>query len=96
LGIKIIAVSDIHTALYNPSGIDIPELIAYSKLNNNSIDGFRHAVVVDNDYLLTLKVDVLIPAAKEDVITAENASRINAKIIVEGANGLLRLMRTNP
>lgn len=86
-GLKIVAVSDAYAAFYNPVGIDIPDLIVYSQLNNNSIAGYPNATPINKEDLLTLNVEVLIPAAKEDVITADNANRIKARVIVEGANG---------
>ncbi|MEL1241969.1 Glu/Leu/Phe/Val family dehydrogenase [Flavobacterium flavipallidum] len=86
-GLKIIAVSDISVALYNPEGINIPELILYYNLNNKSIKGYQKASNITHEELLFLDVDVLIPAATEDVITRTNASSVRAKIIVEGANG---------
>lgn len=86
-GLKIIAVSDVTEAFYNPQGINIPELILYYNLNNKSIKGYPNSVAIKHEELLQLEVDVLIPAAKEDVITQENANNIKAKIIVEGANG---------
>lgn len=86
MGLKIVAVSDEHGAIYNPLGIDIDDLVIYSKLNS-SVKLYPDAAPIDRDSLLTLKVDVLIPAAREEVITADNAHRIKAKIIVEGANG---------
>ncbi|MCC9070736.1 Glu/Leu/Phe/Val dehydrogenase [Flavobacterium sp. F-65] len=86
-GVKIVAVSDISEAFYNPQGLNIPELILYYNLNNKSVNGYPNAVAIKHEELLLLEVDVLIPAAKEDVITAVNAGSIRAKIIVEGANG---------
>ncbi|MXN92975.1 Glu/Leu/Phe/Val dehydrogenase [Flavobacterium sp. Sd200] len=86
-GLKIVAVSDINTALYNPAGINIPELILYYNLNNKSITGYPKTQSIEHDELLLLPVNVLIPAAKEDVITAANAPFIKANLIVEGANG---------
>jgi glutamate dehydrogenase (NAD(P)+) len=86
-GINVVAISDISGAYYNPAGIDVHDAIVYSQLNGNSLVGYPNAALFDRDHLLTLPVDVLIPAAREDVITAENAHRIRAKIIVEGANG---------
>jgi glutamate dehydrogenase (NAD(P)+) len=86
-GLKVIAVSDVSEALYNPNGINIPELILYYNLNNKSIKGYPNSVAIKHEELLLLEVDVLIPAAKEDVITRVNASAVRAKIIVEGANG---------
>lgn len=86
-GLKVIAVSDVSEALYHPDGINIPELILYYNLNNKSIKGYPNSVSIKHEELLLLEVDVLIPAAKEDVITRTNASAVKAKIIVEGANG---------
>ncbi|MDR7370008.1 Glu/Leu/Phe/Val dehydrogenase [Flavobacterium aquidurense] len=86
-GLKVVAVSDVSEAFYNPEGLNIPELILYYNLNNKSIKGYPNSVVIKHEELLLLDVDVLIPAAKEDVITQKNASDIKAKIIVEGANG---------
>jgi len=86
-GLKIVAVSDVNTALHNPEGINIPELILYYNLHAKSITGYPKATVISHNDLLLLNADVLIPAAKEDVITAANAHDINASIIIEGANG---------
>ncbi|PBJ09304.1 Glu/Leu/Phe/Val dehydrogenase [Flavobacterium sp. ACN6] len=86
-GIKVVAVSDVSEALYNPDGINIPELILYYNLNNKTIKGYPNSVAIKHEELLLLEVDVLIPAAKEDVITQKNAGDIQARIIVEGANG---------
>lgn len=86
-GMKVIAISDIYTALHNPQGINIPELIKYYNANDRKIAGFPGASVLEHSELLLLPVDVLIPAAKEDVITGDNAAFIQAKVIVEGANG---------
>ncbi|RVT76762.1 Glu/Leu/Phe/Val dehydrogenase [Flavobacterium sufflavum] len=86
-GLKVVAVSDVSEALYNPEGINIPELILYYNLNNKSIKGYPNSVTIQHEELLLLEVDVLIPAAKEDVITRTNAASVRAKIIVEGANG---------
>jgi len=86
-GVKIVAVSDVSEAFYNPNGINIPELILYYNLNNKTIKGYPNSVAIKHEDLLLLDVDVLIPAAKEDVITKHNAGEIQARIIVEGANG---------
>jgi len=87
LGGKIVAISDISGAYYNADGIDIPKAIAFYTENKNSLDGFTGASPMPADDLLTLEVDVLVPAAVEDVITKANAGNIKAKLIVEGANG---------
>lgn len=87
-GMKVIAISDISGAYINEGGIDIPAAIAYRDANKGTLEGFTGAdKLPSGDDILYLPVDVLIPAAKEDVITAENAHRIQAKVIVEGANG---------
>jgi glutamate dehydrogenase (NAD(P)+) len=86
-GVKIVAISDVSEAFYNPEGINIPELILYYNLNNKTIKGYPNSVVIKHEDLFLLDVDVLIPAAKEDVITQKNAKDIRAKIIIEAANG---------
>lgn len=86
-GVKVVAVSDVSEAFYNPNGINIPELILYYNLNNKTIKGYPNSIAIKHEDLLLLDVDVLIPAAKEDVITKNNAGDIQARIIVEGANG---------
>lgn len=73
--------------MHNPDGINIPELILYYNLNNKTIKGYPNSVAIKHEDLLLLDVDVLIPAAKEDVITQKNAGDVQARIIVEGANG---------
>lgn len=86
-GVTIKAISDISGAYWNDKGIDIDAAILYRDTHGRSLDGFDGAEIITNEELLTSKVDVLIPAAKEDVITAKNADKIQAKLIVEGANG---------
>jgi len=86
-GLKIKAISDISGAYWNEDGINIDEVIAYKNANNGRIEGFSGATPFDPDELLTSDVDVLVPAAVEDVITEHNAPYIKAKLIVEGANG---------
>ncbi|MCE7992795.1 MAG: Glu/Leu/Phe/Val dehydrogenase [Roseivirga sp.] len=87
-GATIVSVSDISGAYYNEKGIDIAKAIDYRNKNNGTLEGFEGADKMDdaND-LLTLEVDVLVPAAVEDVIHAKNVDQIKAKLIVEGANG---------
>jgi glutamate dehydrogenase (NAD(P)+) len=86
LGMKIIAVSDSQSALYHPDGLNIEQLIAHKK-QTGQLTGFLRAEAITNDELLALKCDVLAPCAYEMQITAENASRTQARIVVEGANG---------
>ncbi|WP_240409094.1 Glu/Leu/Phe/Val family dehydrogenase [Flavobacterium psychrotrophum] len=85
-GMKIVAVSDVNTALCNIYGLNIPELIVYYN-ENKSFAGYTKANVIQHEELLELPVDVLIPAAMENAITDENAGNIKAMLIVEVANG---------
>ena len=85
-GAKVLAVSDVSGGIYNENGLDIPELLRFVA-EHKVIKGYPKASPISNDELLTLKCDVLAPCAMENVITTANAHKINAKIIVEGANG---------
>ena len=86
-GSKIVAISDITGAYLNENGIDIGSAIKHLNENNGTLEGYKEAQQIQDKELLTLDVDVLVPAAKEDVITKKNADKILAKLIVEGANG---------
>lgn len=86
-GLIIQAISDISGAYYNEKGIDIEAAVEYGAKNKGSLEGFPGAEKMNGDDLLTLPVDVLVPAATEDVIKKSNAADIKAKLIVEGANG---------
>ncbi|MFN7312459.1 MAG: Glu/Leu/Phe/Val family dehydrogenase [Bacteroidota bacterium] len=85
-GLKVVAISDVTGGYYNPEGIDVEAAIAYRDNNGGTLEGFN-AQKITNEELLELDVTVLVPAAMENQITAENADRIKAKLIVEGANG---------
>jgi glutamate dehydrogenase (NAD(P)+) len=85
-GLKVVAVSDVGGGLYNPQGLNIPELLRYVA-ERRTVAGFPGAETLSNQALLSLDVDVLVPAALANVITAHNAHDIKAKIIAEGANG---------
>ncbi|MEK0441949.1 MAG: hypothetical protein RL403_927, partial [Bacteroidota bacterium] len=87
-GLKVVAISDHTGAFYNEKGINVVEAIAYRDGNNGTLEGYAGGDKMENaGDLLTLQVDVLVPAAVEDVITIANADQIKAKLIVEGANG---------
>jgi glutamate dehydrogenase/leucine dehydrogenase len=86
IGAKILAVTDWKGGVYNKSGLDIAKMLDYAK-QHKSIDGFPGGESIDNAALFELPVDVMIPAALENQITMENAPKIKAKIIAEGANG---------
>jgi glutamate dehydrogenase (NAD(P)+) len=85
-GCRITAISDRTGGVHNPQGIDVMAAIDYAK-RNRDLEGFSGGDPITNDELLTLDVDVLVPAAMENVITSKNASRLQARIICEGANG---------
>ena len=86
-GCKVLAISDISGAYYNKKGINVGKAITHRNENNGSLENFKGGDKISNKELLSLKVDVLIPAAMEDSITEKNAPDISAKFIVEGANG---------
>ncbi|HMB25799.1 MAG TPA: Glu/Leu/Phe/Val dehydrogenase [Patescibacteria group bacterium] len=85
-GYKVVAVSDSQGGVYDPQGLNIEKLIAH-KQSTGHILGFEQGEKINNKELLELETDILVPAALENVITAENADNIKAKFIVELANG---------
>lgn len=87
LNAKVIAVSDISGGYYSEKGLNTDEMMKYLE-ENGSLEGYTGAdKKITNEELLEMDVDMLIPAALENVITAENADKVRAKIIVEAANG---------
>jgi len=86
MGGKIVAVSDSSGGIYNPDGLNIAALIDH-KRRRGRVAGFPGAREISNEELLSLDVDVLIPAALERSITSKNVDPIKARLIVEGANG---------
>ena len=85
-GYKIVAASDSQGGVVNDRGLDVAKLIAH-KNEKNTVVGFEGGDKIDNKALLEHECDVLIPAALENVITAENAPRIKPKLVAEAANG---------
>jgi glutamate dehydrogenase (NAD(P)+) len=85
-GCKIVGISDRTGGYHNPNGIDVDAAIAHVQ-KHRSLDGFVGGDPLTNEELLELDVDVLVPAALENVITSKNAARVRARIIAEGANG---------
>ena len=86
MGAKIVAVTDWKAGVHNAKGLDIKKLLAHN-LQHRTIEGFKGAEPISNAELFKLDVDVLIPAAIEEQITAANARDVKARLIVEGANG---------
>ncbi|MBA4240323.1 MAG: amino acid dehydrogenase [Sphingobacteriaceae bacterium] len=86
-GIKIVAIGDHTATFYNEKGIDIRAALEFAAKNNRVLKGFTGATEIGANDILTCKCDVLVPAALQNVISEEIAHNIQAKLIVEGANG---------
>ncbi len=86
MGCKVIGLSDINGGVYNPNGIDVHLALHHSK-EHGTLMGMPNTESVTNAELLELPCDVLIPAAMENQLTGRNASRVKARLIIEGANG---------
>jgi glutamate dehydrogenase (NAD(P)+) len=90
LGVKVVAVGDRYGAIRDPHGIDVPALMKYATEEKNrlrTVKGFPGAEEMDPNDLLTTPCTVLVPAAMERVITAENAGKLRCRVLAEGANG---------
>jgi glutamate dehydrogenase (NAD(P)+) len=85
-GARVVAVSDVSGGVHDEAGLDIAALRAYVEANG-SVAGYRPAEEVTNEELLELPCDILVLAAREDQVTGDNAGRIHARVIAEGANG---------
>jgi glutamate dehydrogenase (NAD(P)+) len=83
---KIVAISDVSGGYYNSDGLDVPAAL-HHMIQNRSLKGYDKAEKISNDELLEADCELLVPAALGGVVTMENVERINAKYIVEGANG---------
>ncbi|MCK9520506.1 MAG: glutamate dehydrogenase, partial [Dehalococcoidia bacterium] len=84
-GFQIIAIGDVKGAISNPDGIDIEKLDKWFKVAG-SVAGFEGAEPITNEELLELECDYLVPAALGEVITAENAPKVKARVVIEAAN----------
>ena len=85
-GAIVVAVSDISCGLHNEAGLDVPELHAYVA-EHGSLEGYDRCERITNEELLELPCDILVLAAREDQVTAANAAKVRASLVVEGANG---------
>ena len=86
-GARVVAVSDISGGVYSPEGLDVPTLHAYVA-EHGSLEGYTKDVErITNEELLELECDVLVLAAREDQVTAENAGKLRCRLVAEGANG---------
>ncbi|KPJ61248.1 MAG: glutamate dehydrogenase [Latescibacteria bacterium DG_63] len=86
LGCRVVAVSDSLGGIHNPKGLDPREILEH-KEETGSVANFPGTKPITNEELLELNVDILWPSAIENVITRDNAERVKAKIVAEGANG---------
>jgi glutamate dehydrogenase (NAD(P)+) len=86
MGARVVAVTDWKGGVYDERGLDVDAMIEYAR-QNQTVDGFPAGRPLSNDDLLALDVDVLVPAAIENQITAANAADVRARVIIEGANG---------
>ncbi|HUV41577.1 MAG TPA: Glu/Leu/Phe/Val dehydrogenase [Sedimentisphaerales bacterium] len=84
-GAAVVAVSDISGGVFNKNGLDIEQLGNHVK-RTGYVKGFKNAAAIDRQEVLEVDCDIVIPAASQGQITAENAPKIKAKIIAEGAN----------
>jgi glutamate dehydrogenase (NAD(P)+) len=85
-GFKVVSIIEWDGAIYNPQGLNIERLMEHRKETGSILD-FAEAENIDRDEAMFLDCDILLPAAKENVITSQNADRIRAKVLCEGANG---------
>jgi glutamate dehydrogenase (NAD(P)+) len=85
-GAKIVAATDWKGGVYNAKGLDMPALLAWAA-QHKTVAGFPGAESLTNEQLFGLDVDILVPAALENQITAENCGQIKARMVIEGANG---------
>jgi glutamate dehydrogenase (NAD(P)+) len=85
-GATLVAVSDLSGGVYDVTGLDVADLAAHVAANG-SLEGYPRAEHMTNAELLELPCDVLVLAAREDQVTAENAPRVEARLVAEGANG---------
>jgi glutamate dehydrogenase (NAD(P)+) len=84
-GALIVAVSDIKGATANPDGLDLAALLAHKKAGG-AIAGFPGGMAVPRDDVVTFDCDIFVPAAQPDVVTTDNAGKISARVVLEGAN----------
>lgn len=86
LGVRIIAVSDVSTGIHNPSGLSVARLLEHVE-RHSVLQGFPGGEAIGNAEMLELPCDILVPAALQNQITAENAARLKCRLLAEGANG---------
>jgi glutamate dehydrogenase (NAD(P)+) len=86
-GARVVAVSDVNGGIYNPNGLDIPELIRRHRGAGQPLQDMKLGDAITNEELLRLDCTVLVPAALSEQITGTNADHLRCRILAEGANG---------
>ncbi|HZQ87774.1 MAG TPA: Glu/Leu/Phe/Val dehydrogenase dimerization domain-containing protein [Acidimicrobiales bacterium] len=86
LGVMVVAVSDVKGGVYNPKGLDVPDLLHWAASRRSVVDAVDGGDIITNEEIIELDCDVLIPAALGEVIDRENADKVRARIVVEAAN----------
>ena len=86
----MIAVSDVSGGVFDPAGLDIATMSAYAR-EHGSLEGWPSGTRITNEELLELECDILVLAARENQVTADNAPRLRCKLVAEGANGPISL-----
>jgi glutamate dehydrogenase/leucine dehydrogenase len=84
LGARVVAVSDVTGAVYDPDGLDLDALVAFKRCG--SISDYHDAKPLERDDLLTVECDVLVPAAQADAVHEGNVDAVKARVILQGAN----------
>jgi glutamate dehydrogenase (NAD(P)+) len=85
-GARVVAVSDVSGGVHDEAGLDIPAMTEFA-VANGSLEGWRRGERITNEELLELPCDILVLAAREDQLTDDNAPRVHARLVAEGANG---------
>ena len=84
-GAVLVAVADSQGAIHSPNGLDVDDLLAL-KQEGKSVTAYRDATKIDRDAVIDVECDIWIPAARPDVVNADNVQRLNTRLVVEGAN----------
>jgi len=84
-GARLVAASDSRGAIHNPAGLDVDALIAH-KRTGSAVSAFPHGRPIDSDALVGVKCEIWIPAARPDTLTADNVTRLQATLVLQGAN----------
>jgi glutamate dehydrogenase (NAD(P)+) len=93
-GYKVVAIADFGGGLYRPDGLDIPDVLAHFA-RNNTLEGYPNAEVINDEELLTIDCDILVPAFRQHQITTHNADKLRCRTVCEAAYGATTLAATD-